>query len=191
MVQVSWFSWTFCWGFFPLAFQCLLVVRGGCHIVLGYAPSVAWRPVSLTSFLSGACQLALVGLRCLWGSLVLRPSGSSRWVTCLRSGLCSPSVRDRNGDYPSFWWVWFWAFAMGYPVSGRGCVLPQSAIVTETIPPSGGFGSVPLRGVTFLWDMCVWGLPRFARNVGIAYASPGYSFGMRSPFGSRVSFRHS
>ena len=28
-VQVTWVSWTFCWGFFTLDFQCLLVVRGG------------------------------------------------------------------------------------------------------------------------------------------------------------------
>ena len=32
-------------------------------------------------------------------------------------------------------------FAMGSPVSGRACGLPQSAIVTKTFPPSGGFGS--------------------------------------------------
>ena len=28
--------------------------------------------------------------------------------------------------------------SMGSPVSGRGCVLPQSAIVTKTIPPTDG-----------------------------------------------------
>ena len=36
----------------------------------------------------------------------------------------------------------------------------------------------------------MWGLPTFDRNKGLAYASPVYSFGMRSPFGSSVSFRH-
>ena len=75
------------------------------------------------------------------------------------------------------------------PVSGRGCVLPQSAIVTKTIPPSGGIGSRPSR-----WchpSLGQWGLPTFAWHVGLAYASPVHSFGMRSPFGSRVSFRHS
>ena len=79
---------------------------------------------------------------------------------------------------------------MGSPVSGQGCVL-QPAIVPKAIPPSGGIGSGPSRGVTLLWDKCAWGLPTFARNVGLAYASPVYSFRMRSPFGSRVSFRHS
>ena len=80
---------------------------------------------------------------------------------------------------------------MGPPVSGRGCVLLQPAIVPKAIPPSGGIGSGPSHGVTLLWDKCAWGLPTFARNVGLAYASPVYSFGMRSPFGSCVSFRHS
>ena len=36
-------------------------------------------------------------------------------------------------------------FTMGSPVSGRGCVLPQTAIVTKTIPPTGGIGSGPSR----------------------------------------------
>ena len=37
----------------------------------------------------------------------------------------------------------FMVFAMGSPVSGRDCVLPLSAIVPKTFPPSGGFGSWP------------------------------------------------
>ena len=65
-------------------------------------------------------------------------------VTCLRSGPCSSSVRDRNEDCPSYWGDWFRAFVMGSPVSGRGCVL-QPAIVTKAIPPSGGIGSWPSR----------------------------------------------
>ena len=44
----------------------------------------------------------------------------------------------------------FMVFAMGSPVSGRDCVLPQSAIVTKTFPPSGGFGSWPSCGVPYL-----------------------------------------
>ena len=43
-----------------------------------------------------------------------------------------------------------YSFAMGSPVSGRDCVLPQSAIVTKTFPPSGGFGSWPSCGVPYL-----------------------------------------
>ena len=39
---------------------------------------------------------------------------------------------------------------MGPPVSGRDCVLPQSAIVTKTFAPPSGFGSWPSCGVPFL-----------------------------------------
>ena len=41
-------------------------------------------------------------------------------------------------------------FAMGSPVLGQDCALPQSAIVTKTFPPSGGFGSWPSCGVPYL-----------------------------------------
>ena len=44
----------------------------------------------------------------------------------------------------------FMVFAMRPPVSGRDCVLPQSAIVTKTFPPSGRFGSWPSCGVPWL-----------------------------------------
>ena len=44
----------------------------------------------------------------------------------------------------------FVVFAMRSPVSDRDCVLPQSAIVTKTFPPSGGFGSWPSYGVPCL-----------------------------------------
>ena len=52
---------------------------------------------------------------------------------CGASGFLGPAV--------------FLVFAMGSPVSGRDCVLPQSAIVMKTFPPSGGFGSWPSCGV--------------------------------------------
>ena len=54
------------------------------------------------------------------------------------------------------WCLWvlglavFMVLAMGSPVSGRDCVLPQSAIVTKTFSPSGGFGSWPSCGVPCL-----------------------------------------
>ena len=55
---------------------------------------------------------------------------------CGASGFLGPAV--------------FMVFAMGSPVSGRDCVLPQSAIVTNIFPPSGGFGSWPSCGVPCL-----------------------------------------
>ena len=42
-------------------------------------------------------------------------------VTCLRSGLWSSSVCDRNEDFPSFWWVWFLTFVRG-PLPQAGAV---------------------------------------------------------------------
>ena len=65
-------------------------------------------------------------------------------VSCLRSGLCS-SACDRNEGYPSFWWDWLWAFAVGSPFSGssvRGGF--PHLIGTKALPmhllciPSGG-----------------------------------------------------
>ena len=102
-------------------FQCLLIARGGCRIVLGYLPSVAWRREVFPGFLSGACRLALVGLRCLWVPWSCGVHGLRDGVSCLRLGLCSSSVRDRNEDFPSFWWVWFLAFVQG-PLPQAGAV---------------------------------------------------------------------
>ena len=119
-------------------------------MVLVYAPSVAWLrsyPVSL----SGACRLTLVGLLCRWVPRSCGVSGLHKGVTCLRSGLCSFSVRDRNEDLPSFWRVWLPAFVWGSHISGRGCVL-QPAVVPEAFPPPGGFGYAPSRWVPLLRD---------------------------------------
>ena len=55
---------------------------------------------------------------------------------CGASGFLGPTV--------------FMVLAMGTPVSGRDCVLPQSAIMTLPCPPSGGFGSWPSCGVPCL-----------------------------------------
>ena len=108
-------------GVLSSSFQCLLIARGGCRIVLGYPPSVAWRwevlPLFSVRGMLACPSEAAVPL----GSSVLRCSWSSRWGTCLRSGLCPSSVRDRNEDFPSFWWVWFLAFVRG-PLPQAGAV---------------------------------------------------------------------
>ena len=62
-------------------------------------------------------------------------SACPRWG-CIASGFLGPAM--------------FMVFAMGSPVSGRDCVLPQSAIVTKTFLLSGGFGSWPSCGVPCL-----------------------------------------
>ena len=133
-------------------------------------------------FRSGACRLPLVGLRCLWlprscGVYSLRDG-----ATFLRSGLCSSSVHDRYEDFPSFLVGLLPGFRVGSPTSGWRCVL-LPAIVLEAVPPSSRFGPAPWRWVPLLKARSVWGLQLFA--------SPVSSFGMWSPFGSRVSFCHS
>ena len=70
---------------------------------------------------------------------------------------------------------------VGSPTSGWRCVL-RPAIVPEAVPPSSRFSPAPSRWVPLLRARSVWGLQPFA--------SPGSSFGMWSPFGSKVSFCH-
>ena len=106
-----------------------------------------------------------MGLRCLWVPRSCGVQGLRDGVPCLRSELCSPSVRDRNEDYPSFWGVWFLAFELGSPISCWGCVL-RSAIVPEAIPPSGGIGSAPSRwGHPSQGQVCV-GASHFCSKQG-------------------------
>ena len=80
---------------------------------------------------------------------------------------------------------------VGVPFLRLELCLLQPAIVPVAIPPSSRIGPTPSRWVPLLGARCVWGLQPFARNGGVASASPVYSFGMWSPFGSSVSFRHS
>ena len=103
---------------------------------------------------------------------------------------CSSSVLDHIEDFPSTWWAWFLAFVLGSPSSGWSCVL-RPAIVPVAIPPSRRIGPAPSHWVPLPGARCVWGLQPFAQNGGVASDSPVYSFGMWSPFGSSVSFRHS
>ena len=141
-------------------------------------------------FCQEACRLALMGPRCLWVPRSCGVLGLRDWATCLRSGLCPSSVLDRNEDFPSFWCVWFLAFVLESPTSGWSCVL-RPAIVPVAIPPSSRIGPAHSRWVLLIGASCVWGLQPFARNGGVASASPVYSFGMWSPFGSSVFFHHS
>ena len=133
-------------------------------------------------FLSGTCRPAFVGLRCLWIPRSCGVHGLHDWVTCLRSGLCSSSVRDRDEDFPSFWWVWFLAFVQD--------PLPQAGTVFFGMRWSWRL-SLLLTG----WS-CSFALGSSSLDlVGVGgfnrFPSPLYSFGMWSPFGSIVSFCHS
>ena len=92
-------------GFFPLASSVCwyLGVVGRSFLVI--RPPLLGCGRCYPGFLSGACRLALVGLRCLWVPRSCRVHGLRDGTTCLRSGLCSSSVRVRNEDFPSFWWA--------------------------------------------------------------------------------------
>ena len=121
-------------------------------------------------------------MRCLWVPRSCGVHGLHDGVTCLRSGLCSSSVLDRDEDFPSFWWVWFLAFVRG-PVPQAGAEF---------------FGMHWSWRLSFLltgWS-CSFTLGSSSLDlVGVGgfnrFPSPLYSFGMWSPFGSIVSFCHS
>ena len=59
--------------------QCLLIAQGGCRIVLGYPPSVAWRQGMLPWFSVRGLLACLSGAAVPLGSSVLWSSLSSRW----------------------------------------------------------------------------------------------------------------
>ena len=66
-------------GVLSSRFQCLLIARGGCRIVLGYPPSVAWRREVLPWFSVRGMSACPSGAAVPPGSSVLRGSWSSRW----------------------------------------------------------------------------------------------------------------
>ena len=139
---------------------------------------MAWRRQVLPWFSVRDLSACLRGAAVTLGSSVLRCSWSSRWVTCLGSGLCSSSVRDHDEDFPSFWWVWFLAFVRG-PLPQAGAVF----LVLEAVPSSHRLVLLLRTGLLFSGPGWCGRLPPFP--------SPLYSFRMWSPFGSVVSFCHS
>ena len=98
------FSWNLCLGSF-LSLPVLADGLGWLRMILGCPPSVAWQRRLFPGSLSGTCRLALVGLQYLWIPRSCGVPGLPDGVTCLRSGLCSSSVYDRDEGFPSFWWA--------------------------------------------------------------------------------------
>ena len=88
-----------------------------------FADSSGW--LAYRPWLSALCCLATGGVTLFFCQ---GPVGLPCW-DCGASGFLGPAG--------------FRVFAMGSPVSGRDCVLPQFAIVKKTFPHSGGFGSWP------------------------------------------------
>ena len=103
------FSWNLYLGSF-LSLPVFADGLGWLRLILGYPPSVAWQWRLLPWFF--VRYLSAVPL----DSLVLWCSWSSRLVTCLRSGLCSSSVSDRDVAFPPFGGFDFW------PLCGVPCL---------------------------------------------------------------------
>ena len=96
--------------------------------------------VCYPGFLSGPCQLALVGLRCLWVPQSCSVYGLRNGVTCLRSGLCSSLVLDRHEVFPSLFLVGLVpGLSVGSPASGWRCVF-RHVLVVVAISPMYSFG---------------------------------------------------
>ena len=75
-------SWSFLdlfAGVLSSRFLCLLIARGGCQIVLGYPPSIAWWREVLPWFSVRGMSACPSGAAVPLGSSVLRSSWSSRW----------------------------------------------------------------------------------------------------------------
>ena len=102
-------------GVLSSRFQCLLIARGGCRWSLIIHPPWIGGGWCYPGFLSGYVGLpAWVPWSCSVHSL-------SDGASCLRSELCSSSVRDCDVALPFFWWVWFLAFVRG-PLPQAGAV---------------------------------------------------------------------
>ena len=145
-------------------------------------PQYLGSGVCYPGFLSGTCWLALVGLQCLWVPRSCDVHGLHDGVTCLRSGLCASSVRDRDEGFPSVWWVWLLAFVRG--------PLPQVGALFFGMRWSGWL-SLLLTGWSCSFTLGSSSLDLVSVGGFNRFPSPLYSFGMWSPFGSIVSFCHS
>ena len=172
----------FSWNLYLGSFLSLPVFADGLgwfRLILGCPPSVAWQwrllPWFFVRYLSACPRGAAVPL----DSLVLWCSWSSRWVTCLRSGVCSSSVRDRDVCFPSFGGFDYW------PSCGVPCLrltLCTSACVGPGGCPSfSRVGPAPLPWVPLLWTWLVWE----ASTVFLLLCLPS---GCGHPLGSIVPF---
>ena len=128
--------------------------------------------------LSMACRLAPLGLRCLWIPRSCGVLGLCDGATCLRSGLWSSSVLDRNEDFPSFWWVWFLTFVRD-PLPQAGAVFFDLRWSRRLALLLTGWSSTFALGSSSMALVCVGDSTVF------------FSFRMWSPFGSIVSLCHS
>ena len=133
----------FSWNLYLGSFLSLPVFADGLgwfRLILGYPPSVAWLwrllPWFFVRYLSACPRGAAMPL----DSLVLWCSWSSRWVTCLRSGLCSSSVRDRDVAFPPFGGFDFWPLCrvpcLGLTLWASACVGPGGCPAFSRVGPA-------------------------------------------------------
>ena len=138
--MVSWskhleFTWALYWGYF----LSLPVVPDSLGWFMVHPCFSTLRCLAAGGVTLVLCRehvgLPLWGCRCFWVPRSWGVIGLSDGVTCLRSGLWSSSVHDRNEDFPSFCGGWVPALRAGSPTSGWRCVL-RPALVQVAVPPS-------------------------------------------------------
>ena len=153
------------------------VARGACRIVLGSPPSVAWPWEVFPWFLSGTCWLTIVGLWCLgvpWSC-----GGPVFMVRSTVSGRDCVFLSPRSSRSLSLLWLGLGSWPSCGVTSLRLALCSSACDGSGGCPSFWQVGSAPLLWVPLLRAGCVWGFHPFA--------SPASSFGMWSPFGSRVS----
>ena len=148
------------------------------RLILGCPPSVAWQ----WRWFLGSCQVLLVcpcEATVPLDSLVLWCSWSSRWITCLRSGLCSSLVRECNIAFPPVGGFDFRPLC-GVPYL-RLMLWASACVGPGGCPAFSRVGPAHLPWVPLLWTWLVWE----ASPVFILLCLPS---GCGRPFRSIVSF---
>ena len=140
------FSWNLYLGSF-LSLPVFADGLGWLRLILGCPPSVAWQWRLLPWFLSGTCRLSLVGLQCLWIPWSCGVPGLHDGVTCLRSGLCSSSARDRYVAFPPFGGFGYWP-SCGVPCL-RLTLWASACVGLGSCPSFSRVGPAPLPGFLF------------------------------------------
>ena len=114
-----------------------------------------------------------MGLQCLWIPWSCGVPGFHDGVTCLRSGLWSSSVSDRDVAFPAFGGFDYWP-SCGVPCL-RLTLWASACVGLGGCPSFSRVGPAPSPWVPLLWTWLVW--------VGFhRVPSPLSSFGMWSPF---------
>ena len=167
------------WNLYLGSFLSLPVFANGLGwlwLILGCPPSVAWQWRLFPGSLSGTCRFALVGLQCLWVPWSCGVPGLHDGVTCLRSGLCSSSVRDRDVTFPSFGGFAYWP-SCGVPcfrllLCASACVGPGGLSVHPRSSPPQILGPTLWNRLTF--PLCLPVAPLIHSWFQVSLVAPIY-----------------